>query len=304
MISILDGLWQTWSAMRRHGGRASEVDVELEMTSTNDGTFGIDQENPIIAAARERNGKTPSQNDTAAGHVSVDMIVAVNVEVSTPSMSQRREAADAVALEWERQFGSQQFSTERRSQRRSSLSDVVASASLAAAEGESGDVDDTGKRSSLSGLDQVQMGTWLDSGSAAEMAEVVEEVEVEPVWAEVATDDGQTYYHNTVTNETRWTRPGGEVEKVLLTAYAQAEMDGWVREWSETGETTIPKSLKRACKQLKIKKSKLEEWLRLAAASQKRASRATRSELSLMPATTLIKGHKGGIGDTEPSAEI
>ena len=289
--------------MRRHGGRASEVDVELEMTSTNDGTFGIDQENPIIAAARERNGKTPSQNDTAAGHVSVDMIVAVNVEVSTSSKSQRREAADAVALEWERQFGSQQFSTER-SQRRSSLSDVVASASSAAAEGESGDVDATGKRSSLSGLDQVQMGTWLDSGFAAEMVEEVEEVEGEPVWAEVATDDGQTYYHNTVTNETRWTRPGGEVEKVLLTAYAQAEMDGWVREWSETGETTIPKSLKRACKQLKIKKSKLEEWLRLAAASQKRASRATRSELSLMPATSLIKGHKGGIGDTETSAEI
>ena len=66
---ILDGLWQTWSAMRRHGGRASEVDVELEMTSTNDGTFGIDQENPIIAAARERNGtllKRINRTDDAA----------------------------------------------------------------------------------------------------------------------------------------------------------------------------------------------------------------------------------------------
>ena len=51
-------------------------------------------------------------------------------------------------------------------------------------------------------------------------------------------------------------------------------MGAWVREWSETGETTIPKGLKRACKQLSIEKSKCEEWLRLRLKAQKQPSKA------------------------------
>ena len=90
----------------------------------------------------------------------------------------------------------------------------------------------------------------------------------------VTTEDGQTYYHNTVTDETSWTRPGSEVEEALLTTYTKEEMGAWVREWSETGETTIPKGLKRACKQLSIEKSKCEEWLRLRLKAQKQPSKA------------------------------
>ena len=98
--------------------------------------------------------------------------------------------------------------------------------------------------------------------------EIIDESEaaasVDSVWAEVATEDGQIYFHNTVTDETSWTRPGSAVEQALLTSYAQDEIDAWAREWSESGRT-IPKGLKKACKQLKIKKGDLEEWLELTA---------------------------------------
>ena len=40
-----------------------------------------------------------------------------------------------------------------------------------------------------------------------ESIQVVEEAEGQHVWAEHTADDGQTYYHNTVTDETSWTRP-------------------------------------------------------------------------------------------------
>ena len=128
-----------------------------------------------------------------------------------------------------------------------------------------------------------------------EIAEEVEEVEVEPVWAEVTSEDGKVFYHNTVTNETTWTRPGSEVEEVLLTTYAQEDLDAWVREWSETGETTVPKSLKKACKQLKIKKNKLEEWLKLAAVSQKKR-RSPRS----VPPPSKLACPQGAFGAVRP----
>ena len=59
-------------------------------------------------------------------------------------------------------------------------------------------------------------------------------------------------------------RPGSAVEQALLISHAQDEIDAWAREWSESGRT-IPKGLKKACKQLKIKKGDLQEWLELAA---------------------------------------
>ena len=40
-----------------------------------------------------------------------------------------------------------------------------------------------------------------------EATQLVEEAEGQHVWSEHTTDDGHTYYHNTVTDETSWTRP-------------------------------------------------------------------------------------------------
>jgi hypothetical protein len=51
-------------------------------------------------------------------------------------------------------------------------------------------------------------GGAAEEGSAAIVTVAgVETTEGESVWAEVTTEDGQTYYHNTVTDETSWTRP-------------------------------------------------------------------------------------------------
>ena len=69
--------------MWRRSGDTGEPELTVEMTATNDGTLGIDQENPIIAVARQSKGVN-FQDDAA----------------------QRRAAAEAVELEWERQFGS------------------------------------------------------------------------------------------------------------------------------------------------------------------------------------------------------
>ena len=42
----------------------------------------------------------------------------------------------------------------------------------------------------------------------------VEEAEGQHVWSEHTTDDGHTYYHNTVTDETSWTKPEIELKNV------------------------------------------------------------------------------------------
>ena len=102
------------------------------------------------------------------------------------------------------------------------------------------------------------------------------------------------YYHNTVTDETSWTRPGSAVEHALLTSYAQDEIDAWAIEWSESGGT-IPKALKKACRQLKIKKGDLEEWLELAAGARKQAE-------SNAPVKSLRRSHT--MGTTSMRAEL
>ena len=81
------------------------------------------------------------------------------------------------------------------------------------------------------------------------------------------------------------TTAGSKVEEALLTACTQGEINAWVREWSDAAETTIPKSLKKACKQLKISKGKLEEWLKIAGAQQQ-ASKAAESTATGSATTT------------------
>ena len=53
------------------------------------------------------------------------------------------------------------------------------------------------------------------------VAESENEDEVESVWAVVETDDGRTYYHNTVTDVTSWTRPEGLKSTSLATKVAE-----------------------------------------------------------------------------------
>ena len=58
-----------------------------------------------------------------------------------------------------------------------------------------------------------------EGGGAAEEVHVeatqlVEEAEGQHVWSEHTTDDGHTYYHNTVTDETSWTKPEIELKNV------------------------------------------------------------------------------------------
>ena len=89
---------------------------------------------------------------------------------------------------------------------------------------------------------------------------------------------------------------GSGVGEALLTACTQEEINVWVREWSDAAETTIPKSLKKACKQLKISKGKLEEWLKIATAQQEASKAAERTATG--SATTTAKPSAAA----EPSA--
>ena len=67
-----------------------------------------------------------------------------------------------------------------------------------------------------------------------------------------------------------------KVVRTLRTISEQHEIDAWSAEWFETGK--IPKGLKKACKQLKIDKRDLEEWLRLASQSRESMGGLDRSE--------------------------
>ena len=109
----------------------------------------------------------------------------------------------------------------------------------------------------------------------------VGKLEFESVWAEVTTEDGQIYYHNTVTDETRWTHPGTAVKETLLSTYGEDEINAWARAWSET-EGRIPKGLKKACKQLEIKKDDVEEWLKREAHVNKQASKVTSPQSGML----------------------
>ena len=122
--------------------------------------------------------------------------------------------------------------------------------------------------------------------------------EAESVWDEHTTDDRHLYYVNRATGETSWTIPTStgadashedermdvqatrsaepvgtsktrstkvsyEPETIrcaLLATYSEEEVEALVHEWTEAGKI-IPKGLKKACKELKIKKKDVEEWL-------------------------------------------
>ena len=63
-------------------------------------------------------------------------------------------------------------------------------------------------------------------GSAEIITAAGVEVEVpegESVWAEVTTEDGQTYYHNTVTDETSWTKPEIELKNTPMGTVAREQ---------------------------------------------------------------------------------
>ena len=128
--------------------------------------------------------------------------------------------------------------------------------------------------------------------------EKVTTTKTESVWDEHTTDDGHLYYVNRATGETSWTIPTStgadashedermdvqatrsaepvgtsktrstkvsyEPETIgctLLAIYSEEEIDALVHEWVEAGKM-IPKGLKKACKELKIKKKDVEEWL-------------------------------------------
>ena len=55
-------------------------------------------------------------------------------------------------------------------------------------------------------------GAAEEGGAAIVTVAGVEMTDGESVWAEVTTEDGQTYYHNTATDETSWTKPEIELK--------------------------------------------------------------------------------------------
>ena len=98
MNSELPKTWSsTWFKWERD---AREPKMTLEMTSTNDGSFGIDQENPIIAAASktgggEGPGVQKNQSKAAEARTDLDLGDHIDIHVVEEGGAAEDESDDA-----------------------------------------------------------------------------------------------------------------------------------------------------------------------------------------------------------------
>jgi len=204
--------------------RAASGGGDVELTSVGQVKVGAVAPPP---------GPSPPNGGEAAKEAEVSSVEVVPGSSGGIDTSEALGAKQAAAkLEWERKFGGRASLTGARG-RRSSFSAAsfegftthtepaaLHTSSLGAGNGGSARAK---RRSSLGSSWKPAVeaftvgaaaraggghGGAAGEGSAAIVTVArVEEAEGQHVWSEHTTDDGHTYYHNTVTDETSWTRP-------------------------------------------------------------------------------------------------